>query len=31
MKRVIALAFTVALAIAVVPAGSIRAAGPEQG
>ena len=30
MKRVIALAFTVALAIAVVPAGSIRAAGPEK-
>ena len=30
MKRVIALAFTVALAIAVVTAGSIRAAGPEQ-
>ena len=30
MNRVIALAFTVALAIAVVTAGSIRAAGPEQ-
>ena len=30
MKRVIALAFTVALAIGVVTAGSIRAAGPEQ-
>ena len=30
MKRVIALAFTVALAIAVVTAGWIRAAGPEQ-
>ena len=30
MKRVIALAFTVALAIAVLTAGSIRAAGPEQ-
>ena len=30
MNRVIALAFTVALAIAVVSAGSIRAAGPEQ-
>jgi len=30
MKRVIALGFTVALAIAVVTAGWIRAAGPEQ-
>jgi ketosteroid isomerase-like protein len=30
MRRVIALAFTVALAIAVVPAGSICAAGPEK-
>ena len=30
MKRVIALAFTVALAIAVVTAGSISAAGPEK-
>ena len=30
MRRVIALAFTVALAIALVPAGSIRAAGPEK-
>ncbi len=30
MKRVIALAFTVALAIAVLTAGSIRGAGPEK-
>ncbi|MGO8901378.1 MAG: hypothetical protein ACLQU5_23940 [Isosphaeraceae bacterium] len=30
MNRVIALAFTVALAVAVVTAGSIRAAGPEK-
>ena len=30
MKRVIAVAFTLALATALVPAGSIRAAGPEK-
>jgi ketosteroid isomerase-like protein len=30
MKRVIALAFTIALAIAAVTAGSIRGAGPEK-
>ncbi|MGA9923476.1 MAG: hypothetical protein WBQ29_08735, partial [Isosphaeraceae bacterium] len=30
MKRVIVLAFTAALAVAVVTAGSIRAAGPEK-